>query len=151
VPRAPKRAMAAQTVNATFGPPGERAADLLERGEHFEYRVTSRVALKRGASAMVPLLAAPIDARKERVWRAGSGPGPVLVLAFANGTGAVLEEGPAVFYDEEAYVGEVMVPYSARGVEVKLAYAKDLAVRCRQTSTQHKAISGVRLARQAVV
>ena len=117
------------------------ATEGADRGEFFEYRVLHRVDVKRGGSAMVPLLAVKLGgARSERIWRVGSAHNPDLVFTFANDTGAVLEEGPAVVYDEGAYSGEAMVPYSARGTDVKLAYAKDLGVRCRHAS-EHRAVS----------
>jgi hypothetical protein len=110
------------------------ASTFTDRGELFEYRVRGKIALKRGGSAMVPLLMARIPAKKERIWRAGSPPAPDLVLAFDNASDAVLEEGPAVVYDEGVYAGEAMVPYSARGAKVLLGFAKDLAVRCKETT-----------------
>ncbi|CAN5658168.1 hypothetical protein BH09MYX1_BH09MYX1_03430 [soil metagenome] len=113
-----------------------QTATYADRGELFEYRVQGKVALKRGGSAMVPLLMARIPARKERIWRSGSAPAPDLVLAFDNASGAVLEEGPAVVYDEGVYAGEAMVSYSARGAKVLLGFAKDLAVRCKETTAQ---------------
>jgi hypothetical protein len=149
---------------AGFGPPPQGAALAqsfaasaegaslgVDRGELFEYRVKGSVSLKRGGSAMVPLVAAKIGARKERIWRDGSGPSPDLVLTFKNDSGVVLEEGPAVIYDEATYAGESMVPYSARGAEVKLAFAKDLAVRCRRASTYSTVIAGVRIGAHALV
>ena len=112
------------------------ASTFADRGELFEYRVQGKIALKRGGSAMVPLLMARIPVRKERIWRAGSGTAPDLVLAFDNSSDAVLEEGPAVIYDDGVYAGEAMVPYSARGAKMLLGFAKDLAVRCKET-TKH--------------
>ena len=153
---APRMAMMADG----FGPPGaggggpdmSRLAESMgggasyeDRGELFEYRVGGRVALKRGGSAMVPLFASKVEAKKERIWRLGAPPAPDLVLGFANATGAVLEEGPAVIYDEDVYAGEAMVPYSARGSEVKLAYAKDLAVRCKGQTRSARKSTSVRL------
>jgi hypothetical protein len=125
-------------------------AEGIDRGELFEYRVASRVSLKRGGSAMVPLIAARIDAAKERVWREGPAPNPDMVISFKNATGAVLEEGAAVIYDGGVYAGESMVPYSARGAEVKLGYAKDLAVHCRTESNQSVSFTGLRYAKHAV-
>lgn len=111
------------------------AATFEDRGELFEYKVAARVSLRRGGSAMVPLFSSELDAQKQRIWRDGTGPNPDLVISFANETGAVLEEGAAVVYDGAIYAGEAMVPYSARGTEVKLAFAKDLAVRCKRDAT----------------
>jgi hypothetical protein len=119
------------------------AADYADRGELFEYRIGERISLKRGGSAMVPLFFAKVDADKERIWRVGAPPAPDLVLTFRNDSGAVLEEGPAVVYDEGVYAGEAMVPYSARGAEVKLGFAKDLGVRCKHASTTKHVLAGV--------
>ena len=130
---------------------GAAPAALGERGELFEYRVASRVSIKRGGSAMVPLLAVPIDAKKERIWRQGAAAAPDLVLTFANDTGAVLEEGAAVVYDDDVYAGEAMVPYRVRGAEVKLAFAKDLAVRCKRESTQHRVVSRISLGKHGLL
>ncbi|MDB4992826.1 MAG: hypothetical protein JWM74_258 [Myxococcaceae bacterium] len=121
------------------------ASSYADRGELFEYRVASKISLKRGGSAMVPLFASKPQAKKERIWRDGSPAAPDLVLSFKNETGAVLEEGPAVIYDESVYAGEAMVPYSARGVEVKLAFAKDLGVRCKRESSSQRIVQGLRL------
>lgn len=122
-----------------------------DRGELFEYRVGAKVALKRGGSAMVPLFAEDVDAKKERIWRLGAPPSPDLVLTYKNSTGAVLEEGPAVIYDDDVYAGEAMLPYSARGSEVKLAFAKDLAVRCKAQPGSSRVVTAVKLGRQHLV
>lgn len=115
---------------------GDDLADAGDSGEHFEYRVSTPISLKRGMASMVPLLVAELaDARKERIWRDGSTAAPDIVLAFDNTTGAVLEEGPAVVYDDATYAGEAMVPYTTRGADVRLAFAKDLAVKCSRSST----------------
>ena len=139
------------SMAASFAESAEGAAVGVDRGELFEYRVASRVSLKRGGSAMVPLISARVDARKERIWRDGSGPSPDLVLTFRNDTGAVLEEGPSVIYDDGVYAGESMVPYSPRGAEIKLAFAKDLALRCRRETVREQIFTGLRLGKHALV
>jgi hypothetical protein len=133
----------------SFG--GGGGATYEDRGELFEYRVGAKIGLKRGGSAMVPLFASKAEANKERIWRQGSPPAPDLVLTFKNTTGAVLEEGPAVIYDEDVYAGEAMLPYSARGSEVKLAFAKDLGVRCRHAANHERVATGVGLGRQDII
>ncbi len=124
---------------------GDEAASFGDRGELFEYRVGPRVSLKRGGSAMVPLLSVPVTAGKERIWRVGAAAAPDLVLSFENTTNAVLEEGAAVIYDDDVYAGESMVPYSARGAGVKLSFAKDLAVRCKHDERVTHATHALRL------
>jgi hypothetical protein len=100
-----------------------------DRGEFFEYKVQTPISLRRGGSAMVPLFVARGPVTQERIW-SRRGDNPDIVLKFDNFSGAVLEEGPAVVYDEDAYAGEAMVPYSARGTAIRLGYARDLSVRC---------------------
>jgi hypothetical protein len=160
---APSPMIAAAAAPSPFAPPSpspppppspsrpiEPPAAYADRGELFEYRVGPRVSLRRGGSAMVPLLSARLEAKRERIWRAGAAPSPDLVLTFSNGSGAVLEEGPVVLYDEDVYAGEAMVPYSARGAEVKLAFAKDLGVRCKRTAETRRVVNGVRLGPDAL-
>lgn len=122
-----------------------------DAGEYFEYRLTAPVSLKRGGAAMVPLAVAAVDGvRRELVWRDGP-PAPDIVLEFTNTTGVVLEDGPAVIYERDSYAGEAMVPFTARNANVRLAFAKDLSVRCRGTSDTQTVTARVRLADDAVV
>jgi hypothetical protein len=143
----PPQPAAMAMLEDSFAP----AADTAERGELFEYRIRTPVSLKRGGSAMVPLARVDLRAEKQRIWRDGAGPNPDLVLSFDNATGLVLEEGPAVIYDEGGYAGEAMLPYSARGAAVKVGFAKDLAVRCQQTLTTSRKFAGVRLGQDAII
>jgi hypothetical protein len=142
----PRRAMAqALAESAEGGAEGE------DRGEFFEYRVSGPVSLKRGGSAMVPLGTSEIAASKRRIWREDAGPNPDLVLEFDNDTGLVLEEGPVVIYDEGTYAGESMLPYSCRNVEVKLAFAKDLAVRCQRDASSHFELQRIELGSEVLL
>jgi hypothetical protein len=56
-----------------------------------------------------------------------------------------------VLYEEGTYAGEAMVPYSARGAEVRLAYAKDLSVRCRHDARHRSELSSVRFGREMLI
>lgn len=132
----------------------EAAADVetSDRGEYFEYRLGAPVSLKRGGAAMVPLAVAPVEAvRREVVWREDRGPAPDIVLAFANTTGVVLEEGPVVVYEEGGYAGEAMLGFTSRAAEVRLAFAKDLAVRCRTFASHQSVGTRIRLTADVVV
>ena len=122
-----------------------------DRGEYFEYRLSSPVSLKRGGASMIPLAVQAVDGvRRELVWRGYEG-SPDIVLAFTNTAGIVLEEGPAVIYEQDAYAGEAMVPFTARDAKVRLPFAKDLAVHCRHTTSDSDVTARVRLARAALV
>jgi hypothetical protein len=127
------------------------AAEGLDRGELFEYRVRSPISIPRGGSAVVPLAAPRVEAERQLVWRDGMGKNPDLVLAFTNDTGLVLEEGPAVLYDEGALAGESMLPYSPRGAPVKMTFAKDLAVRVTRRTTTATVVAGVRVEENGIL
>lgn len=170
-PPPPPRAAAPMMAPPSPGPPGfgpppapaaapmvqamadgaANASSYADRGEFFEYRVATKVSIKRGGSAMVPLLAHRIPAKKERIWRVGQPASPDLVLSFDNESGAVLEEGPAVIYSDNVYAGEAMVPYSARGTAVRLAFAKDLAIRCKSSARTQTIATGLSLSGETVI
>ncbi|MDO3635819.1 hypothetical protein [Mycolicibacterium arseniciresistens] len=148
----PVRAMMAREM--AYADPGTDAdySETGDRGEHFEYRLTAPVTLARGGSAMVPMVTTRLeDARRERVWRDGSGSAPDIVLVFTNSTGVVLEEGAAVVYDDGSYAGEAMLPYTARGAQLRLTFAKDLAVRCAKSTGHRTVTTKVRLGREGLI
>ncbi|GEE01896.1 hypothetical protein nbrc107696_23420 [Gordonia spumicola] len=123
-----------------------RSAEAAEVGEQFEYRVRGAVSLKRGMASMVPLVTARLTgARRERFWRPGSSPEPDIVAAFDNSTDAVLEAGPVVVYDENSYAGEAMMPFTARGAGVRLAFGKDPAITCRSMPRHSSVTTRVRI------
>ncbi|MCS6898521.1 MAG: hypothetical protein RMJ98_01610 [Myxococcales bacterium] len=126
-------------------------AELATRIEPFEYRMPHRVSLRRGGSAMVPVVASSVAARVERVWRDEREPSPEITLTFSNSTLAVLEEGPAVIYDRGSYVGEALLPFTRRGEEVQLSYAHDTSVRCTRTVRTATSVLGVRLSADALL
>jgi hypothetical protein len=102
----------------------------------FEWRAPGPVSIPRRGAAMVPLLAADVRVRKERIWRDGGSPSPDLLLSFVNDAGALPEEGACAVYDGGSYAGESAMPAAAVGATVHLSFTKDLAVRCRKTSTK---------------
>lgn len=154
----PARRMAAPAGRAATVMADSFGADLAgatvggDRGEHFEYRVSAPISLKRGMAAMVPLLVSRLDsARRERIWRDGTPPAPDIVLTFDNTTAAVLEEGPAVVYDDGSYAGEAMMPFTTRGGDVMLAFAKDLALTCSRSTSVSMVSNRVTLGDEAVI
>jgi hypothetical protein len=126
-------------------------AEPAARAEPFEYRTPHRVSLRRGGSAMVPAVASSVAARVERVWRDEREPSPEITLTFPNSTLAVLEEGPAVIYDRGSYVGEALLPFTRRGDEVQLSYARDASIRCARAVRAATSLLGVRLGAGALL
>ncbi len=122
-----------------------------ERGEFFEYRLDTPVSLARGGSAMVPIVNTKVNASRMRIWRLGDAPPPDIVLHFKNDTGVVLEEGAAVVYDESGYAGESMVPFRARGAEVRVSFAKDLSMRCSNQARNEVTFQSIRASKAFVL
>jgi hypothetical protein len=140
-----RRAMAAPCTVASIAPGGGYAAqqppaDLfahsqsvqtktVEMGEFFKYDIDTPVTVKRGQSAMVPILQCPITCFKEHIYNNEKMPkNPVVTMRLKNDTGAVLERGPILVLDENTYVGEAILPYTTTGSENHVAYSVDLGV-----------------------
>jgi hypothetical protein len=105
------------------------ATKTVEMGEFFKYDIDMPVTVKRGQSAMVPILQTQIDCIKEHVYNNQKMPrNPVVTMRIKNDTGAVLERGPILVLDENTYVGEAILPYTTIGSENHIAYSVDLGI-----------------------
>jgi len=105
------------------------ATRTVEMGEFFKYDISTPVTVKRGQSAMVPILQANISCLKEHVYNNQKMPrNPVVTMRIKNDTGAVLERGPILVLDEGTYVGEAILPYTTVAGENHIAYSVDLGV-----------------------
>lgn len=119
------------------------ATESSERGELFDYHVSSGISFRRGGSAMVPLFSRTLPAEVQTIWRSGASSNPDVFLLFKNDTELTLEQGAAVVYRDSLYAGEAMLPFIAKGAEVRLPFAKDLAVNCNIERTTHSEESGI--------
>jgi len=132
---APSRA-----VHALMAPSLEDAAESVESaaegealGELFQYRVKEPVTVARGQSAMVPIVTAGLEARRELVYNREKMPvHPVAVLRFENASGLTLERGPVTVLENGEYVGEGVLPFAVAGEEAVIAYAVELSVRVKE-------------------
>jgi hypothetical protein len=144
---APKSEMRRMASRAAYGgapapPPASkpdfsRSAEVqtktVEMGEFFKYDIETAVTVKRGQSAMVPILQCPITCAKEHVYNPQKMPrNPVITMRVKNNTGAVLERGPILVLDEGTYVGEAILPYTTVESENHIAYAVDLGVTVKE-------------------
>lgn len=105
-------------------------AETARRGELFEYQLSSPLDVCRGQSTVVPLVRRSVKTSKERIYRRDRGANPDYVVTFENTTDLVLEEGAVVLYDGHEYAGEAMLPTTAQGSTVRLAYGSDQALTC---------------------
>jgi hypothetical protein len=106
------------------------SAETKDSGEFFQYNVTAPVSVKRGESALVPIIGSEIRYSRELLYNAAKLPNhPVAALRFANTTGLTLERGPVTVVEDGDYKGEAVVPFTKNDNEVYLPYAVELGVR----------------------
>ncbi|MBD1909636.1 hypothetical protein [Leptolyngbya sp. FACHB-8] len=99
------------------------------RGELFQYDVGIPVTIKRGQSAMVPILGATLAGRKQHLFNSEKLPDhPVVTISATNTTGLILERGPATVLEADNYVGEAVLAFTSDQGEFFVPYAVDLGV-----------------------
>ncbi len=117
-----------------------------ELGELFQYRISTPVTVRRGHSAMVPIISSELSHRKEMIYNGAKMPvHPVATLLLKNETGLTLERGPVTVIQGGAYVGEAMLPFTPTGGEVAVPYAVELGVKVREESGAGKQIRGMEI------
>ncbi len=131
-----RQAMQNQTVSATGS----------NLGELFQYEVTAPVTVKRGESALVPILHQTLPYRHELLYNGQKmARYPVAALRFKNSTGLVLERGPITVVEDEEYRGEALIPFTPADGEVYLAYAVELGLKVSEEQTSFTDTTGIRI------
>ena len=129
-------ALAQQGAGATGG----------DLGELFQYQVVAPVTVKRGASALVPILSSQLSYRRELLYNQQKMPEhPVAAFRFTNETGLVLERGPVTVLEDGDYHGEAMVGFTKEGGEVYLAFSVELGVKVTQDSSTRTETVGIQI------
>lgn len=128
-------------------PPGQPKAQIIgayakietkaqNLGAFFRYDILNPVTIKRGESAMLPILQQKIDCEKTFVYNQQKNPdNPMVALKFENKTGLTLERGPLTVYDEGMYVGEAILPFTTEGQEQFIVYAVELGIKVSSEQT----------------
>jgi hypothetical protein len=124
------RMLAMQSISrekmAKAAPPAAKAK---EAAEFFQYIVTAPVSVKRGESALVPIIGSDISYERELLYNGAKLPDhPVAALRFINSTGLTLERGPITVVENSDYKGEAVVAFTKDGNQVYLPYAVELGV-----------------------
>jgi len=144
-PAAPRRsatrpAMADVAASATVAATGQA------QGEFFSYAVANPVTVRRGRSAMAPILQNTIALKKERLYNGRKQPRhPVIAMRFKNLTGLTLERGPLTVIEAGEYAGEAMLPFTANEGDIYLAYAVDLGVTVTEEPRAERRLESVRI------
>lgn len=117
-----------------------------ESGETFQYAVTTPVTVKRGESALVPIIGSEIQYERELLYNAAKLPDhPVAALRFENITGLTLERGPVTLVEDGDYKGEAIIPFTKDGSQVYVPYAVELGVKVVETSRNSRELVGLRI------
>ena len=135
-PSMQKEQRAAVTTNATGS----------NLGELFQYIVTKPVTVKRGESALVPILNNTLPYRHELLYNAQKMPQhPVATMRFKNTTSLVLERGPITVIEDDEYRGEAMIPFTPAEGEVYLAYAVELGIKVSEEASYSNETTGIEI------
>lgn len=82
----------------------------VEVGDLFHYEIENPVTVKRGQSALVPILQGNFDGKRVAVYNQDiRDKNPMSAVLFKNSTGMTLEGGPVTVLEDETYVGEAML------------------------------------------
>lgn len=122
------------------------AAEGREVGEFFAYEVTTPVTVRRGESALVPILGAEVHYTRELLYNRAKLPlHPVAALRFTNTSGLTLERGPVTVVEGGEYKGEAIVPFTRADSDVYLPYAVELGIRITERNDQRTEMAGLNL------
>lgn len=106
-----------------------------DTGETFQYVVNTPVSVKRGESALVPIIGAEVEYERVLLYNQDKLPNhPVAALRFTNNTGLTLERGPVTLVENSDYKGEAIVPFTKADGTIFLTYAVELGVRVAESS-----------------
>ncbi len=129
-----------------YGGSVNAAATGTDQGELFQYNVTTPVTVKRGASALVPILSSRIPYKRQLLYNGAKFPAhPVAALRFQNSSGLVLERGPVTVLEDGDYRGEAMVAFSQTGSEVYLAFAVELGIKVSEASAGRNEVTALNI------
>lgn len=115
-------------------------------GELFQYNIGTPVTVGRGQSAMVPIIGADLNYRKDLLYNGAKLPThPVATLRFQNSTGLTLERGPLTVIEDGEYVGEAILSFTAAEGEGVVPYAVELGARIKEESGSRTEIRGLEI------
>ncbi|MCB1174256.1 MAG: hypothetical protein KDK39_11845 [Leptospiraceae bacterium] len=117
-------------LESAMGQQNQVSRHKMEMADLYMYTIENPVTVKRGQSAMVPILGSDLKGEQLALYnqklRAGN---PMTVLRLENNTELVLEGGPVTLYKSGEYLGEAMLDTLKSGQKALLPYAVELACR----------------------
>jgi hypothetical protein len=131
---------------AAVGGSVESGATGSDMGELFQYNVTAPVTVRRGESALVPIISTRIPYERLLLYNGAKLPQhPVAAMRFTNRTGLVLERGPVTVLEDGEYRGEALVPFTKTGGEVYLAFAVELGIKVSESSAYRNDVTALNI------
>lgn len=105
-------------------------------GELFQFTLQALVSLARHRSALIPLAASDLDAKKVSLFNASvDAVHPQNAVWVTNTTGLRLPAGPVTVYDGGMYAGDALTDSLVENDKRLWTYATDLTVRAETTDT----------------
>ena len=99
----------------------------VEVGDLFQYEIKNPVSVRRGQSALVPILQSDFEGKRVAVYNAAvREKNPMSAVLFKNTTGMTLEGGPLTVLEDETYVGESMLETMKPGEERLVPFSVEL-------------------------
>ncbi|RME75601.1 MAG: hypothetical protein D6785_14665 [Planctomycetota bacterium] len=99
----------------------------LETGDFYCYEIQNPVTVKRGESALVPIISGSLEGKKVAIFNQSiREKNPLSAVLLKNTLGITLEGGPVTMYERDTYVGEALLKTFRPNEEQILAYAVDL-------------------------
>lgn len=99
-------------------------------GEVFQFELDTPVTIERQRSAMIPIIAEEIEARRVSIYSAGDDH-PMKGVEITNSSGLQIIPGPIAVYDGSTYAGDAQIGHVPDGDKRLLAFAVDLDVDAR--------------------
>ena len=120
------------------------SADTSQGGTTFQYKVTTPVSVKRGESALVPIIGEKVPYQRELLYNnAKFAEHPVASIRFENQSGLTLERGPVTVIEDNDYAGEAIIPFVGDNRTVYIPYAIELGVTVKEEHRNSNEIHGL--------
>ncbi len=120
------------------------SADTSDGGTTFQYTVNAPVSVKRGESALVPIIGEKVSYQRELLYNnAKFAKHPVASIRFDNQSGLTLERGPVTVIEDNDYAGEAIIPFVGDNRSVYIPYAVELGVTVKELHSSLSEVHGL--------
>ena len=123
------------------------AAQGLDLGDLFEYKLKDRVTIHKNESSLVPIVQAHVQTEKVSLWNPSLGSSrPLRALWLTNSSPLTLDGGSFSVLEDEAFAGEGLMDPVKPGEKRLVSYAADLGVRVdKKTHGEPQRVMKVRI------